>query len=107
MKCIHSATGKQLLDKIYAGQCEIHAASKTLVGKAFRSDFLLANNKERWSRIGPEVRSVPVPIKATALTRLAYANYPSNLAFCMLGTRYDRVVQKSSGRIYSRARHYQ
>jgi hypothetical protein len=36
MKCIHSATGKQLLDEIHAGQCGIHAASRTLVGKAFR-----------------------------------------------------------------------
>jgi hypothetical protein len=27
MKCIHSASGKQLLDKIHAGQCGVHAAS--------------------------------------------------------------------------------
>jgi hypothetical protein len=34
MKCMHSATGRQLLDEIHAGQCGIHAASKILVGKA-------------------------------------------------------------------------
>jgi ribonuclease HI len=39
MKCIHSAIGKQLLDEIHAGQCGVHAASRTLVGKAFRSGF--------------------------------------------------------------------
>jgi hypothetical protein len=39
MKCIHSTTGKQLLDEIHVGQCGIHAASRTLVGKAFRSGF--------------------------------------------------------------------
>jgi hypothetical protein len=39
MKCIHSATGRQLLDKIHAGQYGVHAASRTLVGKAFRSGF--------------------------------------------------------------------
>ena len=39
MKCIHSATRKQLLDEIHAGQCGVHAASRTLVGKAFRSGF--------------------------------------------------------------------
>jgi transposase InsO family protein len=39
MKCIHSATGRQLLDEIHAGQCGVHAASRTLVGKAFRSRF--------------------------------------------------------------------
>jgi hypothetical protein len=39
MKCIHSAIGKQLLDEIHVGQCGVHAASRTLVGKAFRSCF--------------------------------------------------------------------
>jgi hypothetical protein len=39
MKCIHSATGKQMLDEIHVGQCGVHAASGTLVGKAFRSEF--------------------------------------------------------------------
>ena len=39
MKCIPSVTRKQLLDEIHAGQCEIHAASRTLVGKVFRSGF--------------------------------------------------------------------
>ena len=39
MKCISSVTGRQLLDEIHAGQCEIHAASRTLVGKVFRSGF--------------------------------------------------------------------
>jgi hypothetical protein len=39
MKCILSATGKQLLDEIHARQCGIHVASRTLVGKVFRSSF--------------------------------------------------------------------
>jgi transposase InsO family protein len=39
MKCIHSATRRQLLDEIHAGQCGVHAASRTLIGKAFRSGF--------------------------------------------------------------------
>jgi hypothetical protein len=39
MKCIHSAIGKQLLDENHAGQCGVHTASRTLVGKAFRSSF--------------------------------------------------------------------
>jgi hypothetical protein len=34
MKCILSATGKQLLDEIHAGQCGIHVAPRTLVGKS-------------------------------------------------------------------------
>jgi transposase InsO family protein len=39
MKYILSATGKQLLDEVHAGQCGVHAASRTLVGKVFRSGF--------------------------------------------------------------------
>jgi hypothetical protein len=39
MKCIHSATGRQLLDEIHARQYGIHATSRTLVGKVFRSRF--------------------------------------------------------------------
>jgi hypothetical protein len=39
MKCISSTTRKQLLDEIHAGQCGVHAASRTLVGKSFRSGF--------------------------------------------------------------------
>jgi ribonuclease HI len=37
MKCILSATGKQLLDEVHAGQCGVYVASRTLVGKVFRS----------------------------------------------------------------------
>jgi transposase InsO family protein len=39
MKCILSATRKQLLEEVHAGQCGIHATSRTLVGKVFRSGF--------------------------------------------------------------------
>jgi hypothetical protein len=39
MKCIHSAIGKQLLEEIHTGQCGVHDASRTLVGKVFRSGF--------------------------------------------------------------------
>jgi ribonuclease HI len=39
MKCILSDIGKELLEEVHAGQCGIHAASRTLVGKVFRSGF--------------------------------------------------------------------
>jgi ribonuclease HI len=45
MKCILSATGKQLLDEVHAGQCEVHAASRTLVGKVFKSGFYWPTTK--------------------------------------------------------------
>jgi hypothetical protein len=45
MKCILSATGKQLLDEVHAGQCGVHAASRTLVGKVFGSGFYWPTTK--------------------------------------------------------------
>jgi hypothetical protein len=45
MKCILSATGKQLLEEVHAGQCGVHAASRTLVGKVFRSGFYWPTTK--------------------------------------------------------------
>jgi hypothetical protein len=45
MKSINSATMKKLLDEIHAGQCGIHPASQTLVGKAFRSGIYWPTTK--------------------------------------------------------------
>jgi ribonuclease HI len=45
MKCILSATGKQLLDEVHARQCGVHAASRTLVGKVFKSGFYWPTTK--------------------------------------------------------------
>jgi hypothetical protein len=39
MKCITQDAGIQLLNEIYSGTCGNHAASQTLVGKAFRAGF--------------------------------------------------------------------
>jgi hypothetical protein len=39
MKCILLATGKQLLEEVHVGKCGIHATSRTLVGKVFKSGF--------------------------------------------------------------------
>jgi hypothetical protein len=45
MKCTSSTTGRQLLDEIHVGQCGIHAASRTLVGKVSRSGFYWPTTK--------------------------------------------------------------
>jgi hypothetical protein len=39
MKCVSTEEGKEILQEIHEGVCGNHAASRTLVGKAFRSDF--------------------------------------------------------------------
>ena len=38
-KCITQENGVKLLLKIHSGSCGNHAASRTLVGKAFQSGF--------------------------------------------------------------------
>jgi hypothetical protein len=45
MKCIHSATRRQLLDEIHAGQCGVHVASRTIVGKDFKFGFYWPTTK--------------------------------------------------------------
>jgi hypothetical protein len=39
LKSVSSEKGKEILDKIHSSCCENHAASRTLVGKAFRTGF--------------------------------------------------------------------
>jgi hypothetical protein len=39
MKCITQEVGIELLEEIHSGTCGNHAASRTLVGKAFREGF--------------------------------------------------------------------
>jgi hypothetical protein len=39
LKCVPSKKHKEILGEIHSGCCENHAASRTLVGKAFRSGF--------------------------------------------------------------------
>jgi hypothetical protein len=39
MKCIDVSAGKHLLEEIHVGQCGVHAASRTLVRKAFQASF--------------------------------------------------------------------
>ena len=39
LKCVLFEEGKEILDKIHSGCCGNHAASRTLVGKAFRTGF--------------------------------------------------------------------
>jgi hypothetical protein len=39
MKCVRTEEGKEILQEIHEGACGNHAASRMLVGKAFRSRF--------------------------------------------------------------------
>jgi len=39
MKCVSTEDGRAILQEIHDGSCGNHAASRTLVGKAYRSGF--------------------------------------------------------------------
>jgi hypothetical protein len=39
MKCVRTKEGREILQEIHEGMCRNYAASRTLVGKAFRSGF--------------------------------------------------------------------
>jgi hypothetical protein len=39
LKCVSSEKGKEILDKIHSGCCGNHVASRTLLGKAFHTEF--------------------------------------------------------------------
>ena len=39
LKCVSFEEGKEILDEIHLGCCGNHAASRTLVGKVFRTGF--------------------------------------------------------------------
>jgi hypothetical protein len=94
MKCIHLATGRQLLDEIHARwrACCIKDSS----GKSFQIRVLMADCKKRCCRVSLEVRGVPILIKTTALTRATAADHSYDLAVCILGARHDRALQENS-----------
>jgi hypothetical protein len=52
-KCVSQEHGLKILEEIHAGTCGNHAASRTLVGKAFRAGFYWPSavaDAEKWVR---------------------------------------------------------
>jgi ribonuclease HI len=100
MKCIHSATGKQLLDEIHAGQCGVHATSRTLVGKAFRSGFYWPTAKSDAAELVQKCEACQF-LPKQQLTGTTAADHSCNMVVRMLGARHDWTFQESSRRLYS------
>ena len=46
LKCINTSEGRSLLLEIHAGQCGSHAASRTLIGKAFKAGYYYPTVKQ-------------------------------------------------------------
>jgi hypothetical protein len=91
MKCIHSAIGKQLLDEIHAGQCGVHAASRTLVGKAFRSGFYWPTTKSDAAELVQRCEACQFLSKQQHLPAQQLQTIPVTWSFAMLGAGHDQT----------------
>jgi hypothetical protein len=69
--------------------------------ESFQVQVLLANSKERYSEVSPEVRGMSILIKAAASTYATVADYSCNLVVCMPGARHDWALQESPRGIYT------
>ena len=92
-KCI-TRGGVKLLLKIHSGSCGNHAASRNLVGKAFRAGFY-------WPTAIADAEDLIRCCEGCQFCA-GIADHPSFLAFCMLGIGYDRAFQACARRFLVR-----
>jgi hypothetical protein len=104
MECVHSAVGKCLLEEIHAGQCGVHASSRTS-REGFQNRILLADSKERCSRPSPKMRSGKFLAKQQHLAAQQMQTILVTLPF-VLGAGYDRAIQKILVRVHPCASGY-
>jgi hypothetical protein len=97
MKCIHSAIGKQLLDEIHAGQCGVHAASRTLVGKVFRSGFYWPTAKSDAAELVQKCEACQFLSKQQHLFAQQLQTIPITWPFACWGLDMNGPFKKAQG----------
>jgi hypothetical protein len=97
MKCIYSAIRRQLLDEIHAGQCGVFAASKTLVGKAFRSGFYWPTAKSDAAELVQKCEVCQFLSKQQDLPALQLQTIPVTWSFACWGLDMIRPFKKTQG----------
>jgi hypothetical protein len=97
MKCILSSTGKQLLDEVHAGQCGIHAASKTLVGKVFRSGFYWPTAKSDAAKLVQRCEACQYLLKQQHLPAQQLQTIPVTWPFACWGLDMIGPFKKAQG----------
>jgi hypothetical protein len=97
MKCIHSAIGRQLLDEIHARQCGIHAASRTLVGKAFRSGFYWPTAKNDVAELVQKCKAFQFLLKQQHLPAQHLQTIPVTWSFVCWGLDMIGPFKKAQG----------
>jgi hypothetical protein len=97
MKCILLATGKQLLEEIHAGQCGIHAASRTLVGKVFRSGFYWPTTKSDTTELVQRCEACQYLSKQQHLPAQQLQTIPVTWPFACWGLEMIGPFKKAQG----------
>jgi hypothetical protein len=97
MKCIHSATRRQLLDEIHVGQCGIHVASRTLVGKAFRSGFYWPTAKNDAAELVQKCEACQFLSKQQHLPAQQLQTIPVTWSFACWGLDMIEPFKKAEG----------
>jgi transposase InsO family protein len=97
MKCISSTTGKQLLDEIHAGQCGIQAASRTLVGKVFRSGFYWPTAKSDVAELVQRCEACQFLSKQQHLSAQQLQTIPITWSFACWGLDKTGPFKKAQG----------
>jgi hypothetical protein len=97
MKCIHLATRKQLLDEIHAGPCGVHATSRTLVGKAFRSGFYWPTTKSDVAELVQKCEACQFLSKQQHLPAQQLQTIPVTWSFACWGLDMIGPFKKAQG----------
>jgi hypothetical protein len=97
MKCILSATGKELLNEVHAGQCGVHAASRTLVGKVFRSSFYWPTTKSDAAELVQRCEACQYLSKQQHLPAQQLQTIPITWSFACWGLDMIGPFKKSQG----------
>jgi transposase InsO family protein len=97
MKCIHSTTRKQLLDEIHTEQCGVHAASWTLVGKAFRPGFYWPTMKNHAAELVQKCEACQLLSKQQHLPVQKLQTIPVTWSFTCWGLDMIGPFKKAQG----------
>jgi hypothetical protein len=102
MKCVSTEEGKEILQEIHEGVCGNHAASRTLVGKAFRSGFYWPTALADAEALVPWCTNCQFFGKQPHVLALITCHYTTFMAVCMLGLGHDRAFHNCAGRFHTR-----
>ena len=99
MKCIPGQQGKQLLQEIHSGECGSHAASRTLVGKAFHQGLYWPTTLQDAEEMVRSCEACQYHSKQQHQPAQILQNYPNIMALCGLGVGCSRTIPKCSRRV--------